>query len=33
MAGEIERRIYEDVATLSEDEVELLAESHPVART
>ena len=33
MAGEIERRIYEDVATLSEDEVEQLAESHPVART
>jgi acyl carrier protein len=32
MAGEIERRIYEDVATLSEDEVEQLAESNPVAR-
>ncbi len=32
MAGEIERRIYEDVATLSEDEVEQLAESNFVAR-
>ena len=32
MAGEIERRIYEDVATMSEDEVEQLAESTPVAR-
>jgi acyl-coenzyme A synthetase/AMP-(fatty) acid ligase/acyl carrier protein len=32
MAGEIERRIYEDVATLSEDEVEQLVESNPIAR-
>jgi acyl carrier protein len=32
MAGEIERRIYEDVATMSEDEIEQLAESNPVAR-
>jgi acyl carrier protein len=32
LAGEIERRIYEDVATLSEDEVEQLAESTLVAR-
>ncbi|HEU4880655.1 MAG TPA: amino acid adenylation domain-containing protein, partial [Longimicrobium sp.] len=32
MAGEIERRIYEDVATLSEDEVEQLAESNSLAR-
>jgi acyl carrier protein len=32
MAGEIERRIYEDVATLSDDEVEHLVESNPVAR-
>jgi len=31
MAGEIERRIYEDVATLSDDEVEHLVESNPVA--
>ncbi|HEX6751683.1 MAG TPA: amino acid adenylation domain-containing protein [Longimicrobium sp.] len=31
MAGEIERRIYEDVATMSEFEAERLAESHPVA--
>jgi amino acid adenylation domain-containing protein len=33
MAGEIERRIYEDVATLSDDEIEQLAESNSVART
>jgi acyl carrier protein len=32
MAGEIERVIYEDVATLSEDEVEQLVESNPIAR-
>jgi acyl carrier protein len=32
MAGEIERRIYEDVATMSEDQVEQLVESNPVAR-
>jgi hypothetical protein len=32
MAGEIERRIYEDVATLSGDEAEQLAESTSVAR-
>jgi acyl carrier protein len=31
MAGEIERRIYEDVATMSEFEAEQLAESNPVA--
>jgi acyl carrier protein len=31
MAGEIERRIYEDVATLSDFEAEQLAETHPVA--
>ncbi|HEX2080074.1 MAG TPA: phosphopantetheine-binding protein, partial [Longimicrobium sp.] len=31
MAGEIERRIYEDVATMSEVEAEQLAESTPVA--
>ena len=31
MAGEIERRIYEDVSTLSEFEAERLAESTPVA--
>ncbi|HET7232709.1 MAG TPA: non-ribosomal peptide synthase/polyketide synthase [Longimicrobium sp.] len=31
MAGEIERRIYEDVSTLSEFEAEQLAGSHPVA--
>jgi acyl carrier protein len=30
MAGEIERRIYEDVATMSESEAERLAESNPV---
>jgi len=30
MAGEIERRIYEDVATMSEFEAEQLAESNPV---
>jgi amino acid adenylation domain-containing protein len=30
MAGEIERRIYEDVATMSELEAERLAESNPV---
>ncbi|WP_420126422.1 non-ribosomal peptide synthase/polyketide synthase [Longimicrobium sp.] len=32
MAEEIERRIYEDVATLSEDEIEQLAASNPVVR-
>jgi acyl-coenzyme A synthetase/AMP-(fatty) acid ligase/acyl carrier protein len=32
LAGEIERRIYEDIATLSEDEVEQLARSTSVAR-
>jgi hypothetical protein len=32
MAGEIERVIYEDIATLSEDEVEQLVESNPIAR-
>jgi amino acid adenylation domain-containing protein len=31
MAGEIERRIYEDVATMSESEAERLAGSNPVA--
>jgi amino acid adenylation domain-containing protein len=31
MAGEIERRIYEDVAAMSEFEAEQLAESNPVA--
>ncbi|MET0396223.1 MAG: amino acid adenylation domain-containing protein, partial [Longimicrobiaceae bacterium] len=31
MAGEIERRIYEDVAAMSELEAEQLAESNPVA--
>jgi amino acid adenylation domain-containing protein len=31
MAGEIERRIYEDVATMSEFEAEQLAESNPFA--
>ena len=31
MAGEIERRIYEDVETMSEFEAEQLAESNPVA--
>jgi acyl carrier protein len=31
MAGEIERRIYEDLATMSDSEAELLAESNPVA--
>ena len=31
MAGEIERRIYEDVATMSDFEAERLAESTPVA--
>jgi acyl carrier protein len=31
MAGEIERRIYEDVATMSEFEAEHLAETNPVA--
>jgi acyl carrier protein len=31
MAGEIERRIYEDVATMSELEAEQLAGSNPVA--
>jgi acyl carrier protein len=31
MAGEIERRIYEDVATMSDFEAEQLAETHPVA--
>jgi acyl carrier protein len=31
MAGEIERRIYEDAATMSEFEAEQLAESNPVA--
>ncbi|HEY0022712.1 MAG TPA: non-ribosomal peptide synthase/polyketide synthase [Longimicrobium sp.] len=31
MAGEIERRIYEDVATMSEFEAKQLAESNPVA--
>jgi acyl carrier protein len=31
MAGEIERRIYEDVATMSEFAAEQLAESNPVA--
>jgi amino acid adenylation domain-containing protein len=31
MAEEIERRIYEDVANMSEFEAEQLAESHPVA--
>jgi acyl carrier protein len=31
MAGEIERRIYEDVATMSEFEAEQLAEYNPVA--
>jgi acyl carrier protein len=32
MAEEIERSIYEDVATMSDDEVEQLAVSNPVAR-
>jgi amino acid adenylation domain-containing protein len=31
MAGEIERKIYEDVATMSDSEAEQLAESNPVA--
>jgi acyl carrier protein len=31
LAGEIERRIYENVATMSEIEAEQLAESNPVA--
>jgi hypothetical protein len=31
MEGEIGRRIYEDVATMSESEAEQLAESNPVA--
>jgi hypothetical protein len=31
MAGEIERRIYEDVATMSEFEAEKLPQSNPVA--
>ncbi|HEU0053300.1 MAG TPA: phosphopantetheine-binding protein, partial [Longimicrobium sp.] len=31
MAGEIERRIYEDVAGMSESEAERMAESNPVA--
>jgi amino acid adenylation domain-containing protein len=31
MAGEIERRIYETIATMSDSEVEQLAESNPVA--
>jgi len=31
MAGEIERRIHEDVAPTSEFEAEQLAESNPVA--
>jgi amino acid adenylation domain-containing protein len=31
MAGEIERRIYEDAATMSEFEAEQLAQSNPVA--
>jgi acyl carrier protein len=30
MAGEIERRIYEDVATMTEYEAETLAEPHPI---
>ncbi|HVG43768.1 MAG TPA: phosphopantetheine-binding protein, partial [Longimicrobium sp.] len=33
MAGEIERRIYEDVATMSEFEAEQLVESNPFAGT
>ena len=31
MAGEIERRIYEDAATMSEFEAEQLPQSNPVA--
>jgi hypothetical protein len=31
MAAEIERKIYEDVSTMSESEAEQLAESTPVA--
>jgi acyl carrier protein len=31
MAGEIERRIYEEAATMSESEAERLSQSHPVA--
>jgi acyl carrier protein len=33
MAGEIERRIYEDVPDMSEDEAAQLVESHPIAGT
>jgi hypothetical protein len=31
MAGEIERRIYEEAETMSELEAEQLSQSHPVA--
>ena len=33
MAGEIERRIYEDIAGMSEDEAAQLVESNPIAGT
>ncbi|HYR12465.1 MAG TPA: phosphopantetheine-binding protein, partial [Longimicrobium sp.] len=33
MAGEIERRLYEDIADMSEDEAAQLVESNPIAGT